>query len=556
MNLFSTDYQFKIPSYQRPYSWLKENAIQLFDDVAESAFVQQPLADLRPYFVGSMVLVKCDGNPSAEVIDGQQRLTTLTILLSGIRQVSLERNIIIEGQIFAPSLNAFIYEPGNIAAGVAASYRLSVRPSDSTFFQNYIQIPGQLRNLTPDMVLPDSQRRMADNAVAFLEKLESLNDQNIVLFAQYLLQKIFVAIVLTGDEEAAFRIFSVLNDRGLALSTADILKAEIIGAMPQEIRDTYSSKWDECEEALGTEDFSNLFAHIRMIGVKKKASQSTVKEIREHLNPTENPTRFIDEYVGPLADIMEEISDVRIEVAQKGDEIAEIIRWLNQLATIAYIGHTDWLPVALEMVRKLRNQPLALAETLEKLEKLTFGMMVLHRSSTARIERYGSLLREMDAANIADWNSLNLTEEEKATILTRLEGEVYEEYFCRYLLKRIDSHVAGAGAVYGSSKVVTIEHILPQNPGPESQWLVDFPSEELRAEVTNRLGNLALLSGKRNTAASNRDYTKKIETYFQPRQGHFALTAQLVANFPTWTKADFDKRHEELLAVCRAIWDL
>ena len=79
-------YVFSIPGYQRPYSWTTEQAQELLDDL--TGFMRDrsdPVAEMPPYFLGSIVLIKRTDSPMAEVIDGQQRLTTLTLLLSAIR---------------------------------------------------------------------------------------------------------------------------------------------------------------------------------------------------------------------------------------------------------------------------------------------------------------------------------------------------------------------------------------------------------------------------------------------------------------------------------------
>ncbi len=554
-DLFGPKYRFSIPTYQRQYSWLKENAEQLFDDIAEEALSKgTALKDMRPYFVGSMVLVKKSDNVDAEVIDGQQRLTTLTILLAAIRDTSSKRAIEIEKEDFSKAVSSYIYEAGNAAGGIKASYRLHVRPADLDFFQANIQRPGGINALSADTPFPDSQKRLAINALAFMAKLEGKTNEQVVLLGQYILQKVTVALVTTSDEEAAFRIFSVLNDRGLELSPADILKAEVIGSLPSADRAKYSEKWEEAEKDLGKESFDELFAHIRMIGVKRKSKESTVKEIRESIRPRDNAAYFVDKMVVPYAEIMIELKEGEIEVVKDKDEIAKIVGWLNQISSVVYVGHSDWVPVALELTNRLRFSPTDLLASLQRLEALTFGMMALHKGATGRIDRFGAVLKEIEAG-VKGYPALDLTKDEKTGIMTSFSGNLYEEYYCRYALKRLDSYYAGAGATY-DAKTITIEHILPQHPAAASQWLKDFPDVLDRLKIVNSLGNLTLLTGRRNSAASNSDYANKSAVYFKKKQGHFVLTAFLLRDYKTWTKVDFEKRHADLLNACKAIWNL
>ena len=91
--------------------------------------------------------------------------------------------------------------------------------------------------------------------------------------AAYIAQLCYLAVVETSDEESAYRIFSVLNDRGIPLSAADILKAEIIAAISgDEQRDCYTKKWEMAEELLGHDALETLFGHIRMIQPESQGS--------------------------------------------------------------------------------------------------------------------------------------------------------------------------------------------------------------------------------------------------------------------------------------------
>lgn len=124
--ILSDDYVFSIPKYQRPYSWTTEQAELLFDDLLQTSKQSNSSIDsMSPYFLGSIVLIKGDG-PEAEVVDGQQRLTTLTVLLAMLRdQVP---------QDVATNFNAFLYEKGNMLRGTQDRYRLTLRERDAVFF--------------------------------------------------------------------------------------------------------------------------------------------------------------------------------------------------------------------------------------------------------------------------------------------------------------------------------------------------------------------------------------------------------------------------------------
>ncbi|OBB39166.1 hypothetical protein A5763_27660 [Mycolicibacterium fortuitum] len=127
--VFSSDFEFTIPDYQRPYSWGTEQALQLLDDLNGAIDRDSD----EPYFLGSLVLVRDNGR-QAEVIDGQQRLTTLSILFSVMRDVS-------ENDDLARELDQFLREPGKITAGTKAKPRLALRDKDARRIQLVVATP-------------------------------------------------------------------------------------------------------------------------------------------------------------------------------------------------------------------------------------------------------------------------------------------------------------------------------------------------------------------------------------------------------------------------------
>ena len=130
--IFSDDYVFTVPNYQRPYAWTTEEAGELFDDlVTAMENGKKPVEELNPYFLGSVVLIKDDKRPDAQIVDGQQRLVTLVILLSAIRALV--------GPKQAGDISKRIYEKGDTILETPNRYRVTVRQRDKDFFQKYLE---------------------------------------------------------------------------------------------------------------------------------------------------------------------------------------------------------------------------------------------------------------------------------------------------------------------------------------------------------------------------------------------------------------------------------
>ena len=272
--VFSSDYQFYIPDYQRPYAWGKEQALQLVADLADALDREGD----EDYFLGSIVLVKADKESAADVIDGQQRLTTVTILLSILRALTTHVGM-------KSAFEQMIFEPGNALQELKARARLDLRSRDRAFFAEFVQ-QGRFAELfaVPDGALTtDAQRNIRDNASAIHDELSAWDETRLTTFSKLVSNKTYLVIVSTSDLASAHRIFSVMNSRGLNLSAADIFKSRVVGLLDDEESEAYSHKWEDAEDDLGRDTFQELFLHIRMIFAKVRGQREILQEFPEQV---------------------------------------------------------------------------------------------------------------------------------------------------------------------------------------------------------------------------------------------------------------------------------
>lgn len=168
-------------------------------------------------------------------------------------------------------------------------------------------------------------------------------------------------------------------------------------------------------------------------------------------------------------------------------------------------------------------------------------------SPTERIERTNAIIREIETA--VDQNSLFTSavfKVESQDLLRVLSGGIYGRRHCRYILLKIDLGYHGHTTKFSPPDTISIEHILPQTPNTSSQWVSDF-TEQDREKWTNRLGNLILLSRRKNTAQSNLDYLQKKEKYFKKNVELFSNSVRIFNTFNTWNLVDLKKNHKETL---------
>ena len=178
------------------------------------------------------------------------------------------------------------------------------------------------------------------------------------------------------------------------------------------------------------------------------------------------------------------------------------------------------------------------------------------------MDRYKWLLVEMDSrpnSTLADpLVNIELTEWEKKQFAIALDGEIYTMTPQRrnYIIQRLDSFVSDGGATY-NAKLFTIEHVLPQTPAPDSEWMTLWPNETQRKYWLNRIANLVPLTRQRNSAAQNYDFATKKTKYFQTKNGtsSYTLTTQVIST-NTWSPDVVAKRQEDLEEIFASKWDI
>lgn len=547
--IFSDEYVFSIPGYQRPYSWGTEQAQELLDDLlGYTQDAKVDVAHMPPYFLGSIVLIKPDASTRTEVVDGQQRLTTLTLLLSAIRAMVID----IEVQA---GITTCLYEKGNKVLNTAPLYRLSLRDRDNEFFRQYVQGDDGIAKLAElNSKLTDPQNRLRANARVFLERLAELDQDSLAKLAQFIATRCYLVTVATPDLDSAYRIFGVLNSRGLDLSATDILKANILGDITDVVQRTAGTKkWDDIEEELGRDAFNDLFSHVRTAYSKTKPKGTLLKEFRDFVGP-KDPATFIDEVLAPMANALKQITGADYSSQKNAEVINTTLSWLNR------IEFKDWLPPAMTFFIRHHNDPPAMLEFFTDLERLGYSMLIRRTGVNERIDRFGKISAAVERGeNLTTTDSpMQLTDTEQFETYRALSGPIYETYSARTLaviLVRLDGLLASAGANYNLD-ITTIEHVLPQTPKSGTDWLTWFPTESERDYWVHRLGNLALLSRRKNSSASNWDFERKKSAYFVKNGvSPFAMTTE-VLQYAAWTKRVVEDRQQSLLSKLELHWRL
>ena len=548
--IFSDDFEFRIPAYQRPYAWTETETGELFDDLY--SFFESETTD--NYFLGSIVLVKNEKETKASVIDGQQRLTTLTILLAVITDSY-------QDPVSRSNLKNYIQSQENAFVGIEAKPRLFLRGKEQGFFRKYIQDInlGALDSLDPTTLDTEAKKHIRANCLLLRKLVKETfgNDSDkLTEFSTFILTRCYLVAVYTSSEESAFRIFSVMNSRGLDLLPIDIIKSDTIGKMPESDRDIYTAKWEEMENKAGREGFNEVITHTRTLFVKERPKKNLLEEFKESVLPKTTPKSLIDNYLEPYTEAYLRLKNCAYQSTRNAAEINHYLGWLNKT------NNYDWMPPAIKFLTEHPNDPEYFAWFVKKLERLASYLLITARDLNQRFDRYKWLIVEMDEKPDTDMNdklkSIELEESEKKAFADALNGEIYLMPALRrnYIIQRLDTFVSAGGATY-NTKLFTIEHILPQNPNPESEWMQLWQDAEQRRYWLNRIANLVPLTRQKNSAAQNYDFATKKNKYFKGANGttSYALTTQ-VLNTDKWTPEVVESRQAALLGVFCDNWEL
>lgn len=548
--IFSKEFDYHIPSYQRPYSWEEEQTETLFVNLYD--FFQENHQD--DYFLGSIVLVKQDNNARADVVDGQQRLTTLTILLATIAHR-------IKDVKFRESCLKYVIEPGDIIEEISEQPRVHLRDKDQPFFMKYIQEGDIMGLLALDVSsLPnESQQHIKQNCETInnlITKYFNDDDEALKKFCSFIATKCCLVVVSTASQESAFRIFSVMNSTGLDLSPTDIVKSDVIGKIEESKQQEYTDKWEDIEIKTSRQGFADLFSHIRMIVMKTKAKKSLLDEFKENVLTKYSPKVLIDKVIEPYADCYADIKSGTYKSSQNASDINALFMWLNKTE------NSDWIPPTILFMNSYKNDSDFILWFCKKIERLAAYLHITGKDVNERIERYASVLFEIEAKPNANKDnpitSVELTDDEKAKFISVLDGEVYNLTSKRrnYLILRLDSFLSDGGASY-NPKILTIEHVLPQTVAASSYWAKKWGNEDDRKFWLHRIANLVPLTRRKNSEAQNYDFDVKKTKYFYSSKGisSYALTSQVLAT-QDWTLDIVKGRQENLMRIFKDKWEL
>ena len=543
------DMWFGIPAYQRPYVWGKDQVTDLLDDVVGA----MRSSDTDEYFIGSLVIRPVETHSDKqnayienELLDGQQRLTTLLLVFAALRDLT-------EDDDSRTACAEAIFMRGSKAKNIPERMRTNFQIRDSAQkFLEQLKEQGKtvLLAAEDDQKISDISVRNMANTLFEIRKFIKDQEVDVDALIGYLWQKVSLIYVSTEQLSDAIRLFNVLNNRGIPLRNSDILKSLNLDVITSEKEKAkYALMWEETENALGDE-FDRFLGYLRTMLVKEKARTGLLQQFEDKIYMPQGRKRSALLEMGKPTFDMVERHRKNFETLFSNDNFnPEFQHQLDNLIFIMSEGFpsTDWVPPMLMYFDKFGID--RLLKFLECLDNRFSSDWVQGYTPTERIEKMNDLLKALEMADTNDevfeYENLYLGEDEWAELQEVISGKIYGKRFTRYLLLKLNYLNSNKSQKMYFSRI-SIEHILPQNPKEGSEWLTNFKEDE-RAELTHKIGNLVLIGRGKNSSLSNANFSKKMRRYLKSSLETIPHTLKVLNGKTTWSKKDIIANQSEAM---------
>jgi uncharacterized protein with ParB-like and HNH nuclease domain len=546
LDIFSLGY-FQIPRFQRPYSWSEEEVNNFWDDVV--------IEDNDQYFIGSMVVYQTE-KPYFGIVDGQQRLTTITLMLAAIRnafRILGDENLSIgvhnyiekptidnKKEFILKSETSFPYLQAHIQSFEGAKVKCKVGHEELKLKNAFELINKKLSSFIPGWKENEAKIELLDESrVAIIDRLKTIRNKILSL------KLVFIQL---DNEDDAYLIFETLNTRGKDLTTPDLVKNLLLKKVQSSNKtfDTAQIIWNKILEKFDDSGIENAMTsflyHHWLSKYADTTEQKLFGEIKKHISNSDEAFSLLIEFQ-QNADYYASIrSPNNYSWTPEENDLKECLEALNILNV------KQQMPMVLSLIRAYREQNLtrkALLQILGKIESFhfIFNKITSQHSSSSISSIYYKHARELTQTNNHDkiqsiFSSLIRSLKSKSPDFEEFEIEftklIYTKSKTRnkkiitYILSRFMGKNINALPIH--YEFTSIEHILPQ-------------SKECNEDVVGSIGNLILVDRKTNSEElQNLDFQEKIKILAD--KGYPIDSDLLEAN--QWTEEEITKRAKSM----------
>lgn len=538
---------YRVPPYQRDYSWAEEQWEDLWSDIVE----------LRPddsHYMGVLV-VEAQGDREFSIIDGQQRVATLSILALAIvgRLQGLSARGIDEANNLTRAQElrrAFVGEKD--PASLIESSKLFLNETDNPFYQDYLV---QLRAPANPRRLPKSNRLLWACLQYFKAEIEKLDirDDGVALarlLNESISRQLLFIVISVEDEINAYTVFETLNARGLELTTTDLLKNYLFSRVKVSADlEALRRRWRILIAIVSAERFPEFLRYHLQTTEPRVRSQRLFKQVRDRTRTGADVFSLMED-LERRSELFAALSDPQHGYWQEWPEAQPYIRELvlfrvKQMTPLLFasfetLDRTQFVSV-LRSVSVLLFRYTVVSDLNTNALEPTF-----HRAAKALVD--GEVRSPAQVAALLAPVYVNDAKFEQDMALFSVDTAGQRRRLAKYILARFEASQSGREVDFETDPA-TIEHVLPENASGE--WDEAFPHDVHEAYVY-RLGNLTLLEGRLNRDVGAEPYGTKRPTYLQSA---YTLSRAIPELAPSeWTPALIDARQNQLAKTAVQLW--
>ena len=549
LELLGNGKRYRVPAYQRDYSWGEEQWEDLWNDVLD--LIGKPE---ERHYMGALV-IEVISDREFKIIDGQQRLATLSILaLAVIDRLSELSKLTPDSQSNeerAQSLrNRFVGEKD--PASLVEVSKLSLNESDDGFYQDYLV---QLKVPPNPRALSQSNKLLWECFRWFKNKLHQLpfhdDGQALAgLLNDTIARQLLFIQIAVDDELNAYTVFETLNARGLELTVTDLLKNYFFSRVkvPSDL-EALQRRWRALIGVVRQERFPDFLRYHLLCEIPKVRTARLFKLVRDNIKSGADVFELMD-VLHARSEVFAAINDVNHEYWNEYPECRRHVRELNLFRA------KQMTPLVMTAWERLSKPEFA--KMLKLLSTITFRYTVVSGLNTNELEpvyHVAAKAVQEGAATAAGqifeflrpiYVDDALIEQNFARLDIETSGQ--RKQLVKYILCRLEGDASQRDRAYETDPG-TIEHILPENP--TQAWEETFPEAQWSKNVY-RLGNLTLLEGRINRDLENAEYSVKAGRY---PESEYALTRVIPVEAPEhWTPDTLALRQGQFAKRAVHIW--
>lgn len=542
------DRYIMVPPYQRAYSWTDEQIGELLRDLSDALREKE-----AEYFLGTVVLTKQAGQ--CAVIDGQQRLATISILICAIRN----HFYAIGDAERADELHRD-YLAKKELRGLSETPHLTLMASDNGFYESHILPKPSPTAARGKRSIPASNARLetalnlCTEHVTALAKTTQTPAAVLLDWIEYLNEKAKVIVVEVNDEAAAYTIFEVLNDRGLELSVSDLLKNFLFRAADDKVSEAQAhwSRMVGSLEGSGAEEKA-LKTFIRHVWASRNGvtrEKDLYDKIRQYITGKQRAVGFVKE-LSELALVYVALDNPSDELWKEyGPSVREAVEALQLLKAtqirpllLAIVTHFD-----AKEVRKALPMLVCWTVRFMVVGKLGSGPLESGYADRAQAVSSGKISTAAQLFEASKGFLVNDGEFEQGFAVARSSAHYLARFYLRVLEKQSSVAKGDELVVNPNFDAVNLEHVMPLTRAPHWE---EVPMEQHETYV-KRLGNLALLDRVLNEQCGNRPFVDKAKVLAKSR----IATTREISGATSWDPEAINTRQKQMAKLAVQAWPL